>query len=97
MVADDRPGISGGAVALTGRKARNSTMVIPMLRTDRAASRILESAIEPGTGAYTDLWTWTLRQGDFVVGVGHSCSRDDAAAAAAQAAASLKLVEIVAA
>ncbi len=71
-------------------------MVIPMVR-DRANLRTLESAVEPGMGAYTDLWTWTLRQGDFVVGIGHSTSKDDAAAAAAQAAASLKLVEIVAA
>jgi hypothetical protein len=71
-------------------------MVIPMNR-NRASLRSLESAIEPGVGAYSDLWTWTLRQGDFVVGVGHSCSRDDATAAAAQAATSLKLVEIVAA
>ncbi len=74
-----------------------AAMVIPMLRTTPLAQRVLESAVEPGAGPYADLWTWTLRQGDFVVGKGHSSTRDDANAKAAEAAISLKLVEIVAA
>lgn len=72
-------------------------MILTFPPNSPASRRRIESAIEPGEGAYADLWTWTLRQGDFVVGVGHSCSREDAATAAAQAAASLRLVEVVAA
>ncbi len=72
-------------------------MVTFLNRGTPRPGRVFESAIEPGAGAYAELWTWTLRDGDFVVGVGHSASRDDASAAAAQAALSLRLVEVVAA
>ena len=59
-------------------------MVIPMIRSGRSPRPSLESQIAPGSGAYADLWTWTLRQGDFVLGVGYAPSREDASAAAAQ-------------